>query len=120
VRLLADTNLTALAVRVLREQGHDVVHTAERAVDPGDAAILSEAHASARVLLTKDNDVGTLVFRDGIAHSGVLLIDDLGSAEEEAKLLVETLRVLGTELDASGFVRAGKWGTRLAAGGEDA
>jgi len=120
VRLLADTNVAASAVRVLRTQGHDIVHTAERAVDPGDAAIMSEAHASARVLLTKDNDIGALVFRDGMAHAGVLLFDDLGSAEDEATLLVENLRVWEKELGASGFVRAGKWGSRLAAGSDHA
>lgn len=120
MRLLADTNIASLAVGVLRTQGHDVLYTAERAVDPGDAAILSEAHGSARVLLTKDNDIGTLVFRDGMAHAGVLLIDDLGAPEEEAKLLVDTLRFWEKELGGGGFVRAGKWGSRCATGNDDA
>jgi hypothetical protein len=71
------------------------------------------------VLLTKDNDIGALVFRDGMAHAGVLLIDDLGSADEEATLLLEALRVWEAALQAGGFVRAGKWGSRLAADNDD-
>lgn len=115
MRLLADTNIVAMAVGALRAQGHDVEHIAERAVDPGDSAILREAFNSRRVLLSKDNDIGALVFKEGAAHAGVLLVDDLGSAEEETKLLVETLTVWRKELAANGFVRAGKWGSKLAA-----
>jgi hypothetical protein len=36
VRLLADTNIVAAAVRELRGAGHDVAFVGERAEDPGD------------------------------------------------------------------------------------
>ena len=78
MRFLADTNIVAMAVEALRSQRHDVVHIAERDVDPGDRAIMDEAHSSGRVLLTKDHDIGVLVFRDKVPHAGVALIDDLG------------------------------------------
>jgi predicted nuclease of predicted toxin-antitoxin system len=87
VRLLADTNIVSMAVEALRSRGHDLIYVAERDVDPGDPAILEEARASDRVLLTKDHDIGALVFRDRTAHAGVLLIDDLGSARDETSLV---------------------------------
>lgn len=114
MRLLADTNIVAAAVRMLSAAGHDVVFIGERDSDPGDAAIVAEALASNRVVLTKDHDVGTLVFRDRVAHAGVLLIDDLGSASSEAELLLRELKVWESVLVAGGFVRAGRWGSKVA------
>jgi hypothetical protein len=77
VRILADTNIVAQAVRSLRDGGHDVVYAAERTMDPGDEALLAEAVRENRVFLTKDHDVGTLVYRDLCPRRGVLLVDDL-------------------------------------------
>jgi predicted nuclease of predicted toxin-antitoxin system len=112
VRLLADTNITAHAVRALRDDGHDVDHVADRPTDPGDAALLAEAHSASRVLVTKDHDIGALVFRDGAPHAGVVLIDDLGDPAAEATLLLATLATFRAELDAGAFVRAGPDGAR--------
>ncbi|MBP6011198.1 MAG: DUF5615 family PIN-like protein [Alphaproteobacteria bacterium] len=113
MKLLADTNVVALAVSTLRSAGHDVQHVAERSVDPGDIAILAEAHAERRILVSKDTDIGTLVFRDGYPHAGVLLIDDLGSASAETTLLVALLSRWSSELTSGSFIRAGQWGSRV-------
>lgn len=102
----------AAAVIALRAAGHDIVYGAERASDPGDTALLAEAVTHRRVFITKDHDLGTLVFRDGAAHAGVLLIDDLGSAEEETALLQTTLAQTQDLLVAGAFVRARRNGWR--------
>ncbi len=115
MRLLADTNIVAAAVRELRGAGHDVAFVGERAEDPGDLLILEEAFDSRRVLLTKDHDIGALVFRDKRSHAGVLLIDDLGSARDEVDLLLRTLAAWSDVLVAGGFVRAGNWGSKRGA-----
>lgn len=107
MRLFADTNIVAPAVRALREAGHDVIYSAERPTDPGDEALLAEAAADGRVFLTKDHDIGALVHRDGQPHAGVLLLDDLGSAADETKLIVDTLNRVGVRLAAGAFLRAG-------------
>ena len=60
MRLFADTNIVALAVRALRDAGHDVIYSAERPVDPGDDALLAEAAAADRLFITKDHDTGAL------------------------------------------------------------
>jgi predicted nuclease of predicted toxin-antitoxin system len=53
VRLLADTNIVAQAVRSLRDAGHDVVYAAEFAVDPGDESLLAQAVRENRVFLER-------------------------------------------------------------------
>lgn len=112
MRIFADTNITAPAVQALRAAGHDVVYSAERAHDPGDADLLEEAAAEKRIFITKDHDIGALVFRDGAKHAGVLLIDDLGDAHEEAALLRSALSQIEAEAQTHGFYRAGSAGLR--------
>lgn len=72
MRLFADTNIVSMAVRALRGAGHDVIYSAERPADPGDDALLAEASATGRVLITKDHDFGALVHRDRRSHAGTV------------------------------------------------
>lgn len=106
MRLFADTYIVAPAVRALREAGHDVVYSAERPADPGDLALLAEAPAAGRVFITKDQDFGVLVHRDGRPHAGVLLLDDLGDAAAEVTLIARALDADGARLAAGAFLRA--------------
>lgn len=112
MRILPDTNIVAPAVRALRNAGHDVVYAAERASDPGDAALLAEAATEERIFISKDRDIGALVHRDKLPHRGVLLLDDLGDAGAEARLIVAVLASDGGQLAAGGFLRAGRNGIR--------
>jgi predicted nuclease of predicted toxin-antitoxin system len=112
VRILADTNIVAQAVRALRALGHDVLYVGERPVDPGDLALLIEAAAGGRVFVTKDRDIGALVHRDSLPHHGVLLLDDLGNASAESELIVAVLSSHRAQLAASAFLRAGVGGVR--------
>jgi len=91
VRFLADSNIVAQAVHAMRAAGHDVVYLGERPADPGDQALLAEAVAERRIILTKDHDIGVLVDRDRQPHCGVLLLDDLGDAAAESGLILATL-----------------------------
>lgn len=115
MRILADTNITAPAVQTLRAAGHDVLYAAERSIDPGDAALLQEASVERRVFLSKDHDIGTLVFRDAATHAGVMLIDDVGDAEQETSMILYLLESVEADLLAGMFVRGGPWGWRLGA-----
>ena len=58
MRFLADSNIAAQAVDAMRAAGHDVVYLGERTTDPGDQALLAEAVAEGRIILTKDHDIG--------------------------------------------------------------
>jgi predicted nuclease of predicted toxin-antitoxin system len=116
VRVLADSNIVAQAVQTMRKAGHDVVYVGERAVDPGDEALLAEAEAERRVFVTKDHDIGTLVFRDLKAHSGVLLVDDLGNAAAESRLILAALTSYRDRLSERAFLRANEAGIRESQG----
>jgi predicted nuclease of predicted toxin-antitoxin system len=112
VRILADTNIAAHAVRAMRDAGHDVVYVAERAADPGDEALLLEALSEERVLVTKDQDISALTHRDMYSHHGVLRIDDLGDPVAEARLILTTFASHHARLAAAAFLRVGKTGVR--------
>jgi predicted nuclease of predicted toxin-antitoxin system len=103
-----------MAVRVLRSVGHDVVHAAERDIDPGDNALLTEANFTNRIFLTKDHDIGALVHRDLQQHAGVLMRDDLGSADAETALILSILASHGDRLESGAFLRANESGIREA------
>jgi predicted nuclease of predicted toxin-antitoxin system len=74
VRFLADEGVDRQIVERLRLDGHQVAYVAE--ISPGimDEAVLVESRATASVLITADKDFGELVYRQGQASSGVLLI----------------------------------------------
>ena len=112
MRLLADPNIARATVPALRSDGHDVVWAGDRDRDPGDTALLAEAHADQRVFLTKDHDLGALVFRDRAAHAGVLLIDELYQPDAEAALVGDVLRLQGEKVEASAFLRGSLTGVR--------
>jgi predicted nuclease of predicted toxin-antitoxin system len=114
VRVLADSNIVALAVRAMRGAGHDVVYVAERAADPGDDALLAEAAEAGRSFITKDHDLGALVHRDMRNHCGVVLLDDLGDAAAESALILTTLSSYSVRLAARAFLRVSETSVREA------
>jgi predicted nuclease of predicted toxin-antitoxin system len=114
VRILADSNIVAQAVSTMRAAGHDVVYAGERAMDPGDAALLAEAVADDRVFLTKDHDIGALIHRDLHSHRGVVLLDDLGDPTAEAELALAVFSAHQARLVQFSFLRAGAAGVREA------
>jgi predicted nuclease of predicted toxin-antitoxin system len=112
VRLLADSNIVAQAVRAIRTAGRDVVYVGERTTDPGDRALLTEAVTDRRVFLTKDHDIGALVHRDGQPHAVLLLVDDLGDARAETRMILAAIASHQHRLAAGAFLRATVIGTR--------
>ncbi len=112
MRFAADSNIVAQAVRALRALGHDVAYAAERATDPGDEALLADAHVEGRVFLTKDQDIGTLVHRDARPYAGVLLLDNLGDAAAEMDMILDALSTHGDRLGAGAFLRVTESGVR--------
>lgn len=74
MKILANENVPADAVDLLRAHGHDVLWV--RADFPGaaDDVVLARAQSERRVLITFDKDFGELVFAKGrAASSGVIL-----------------------------------------------
>ena len=75
MNLPADENIPASLVRVLRQDGHDIVEI--RTVSPGlpDQGVMQSAHRDNRIILTFDKDFGELAIRDRITPGpGIILL----------------------------------------------
>lgn len=73
-RFLADENLEAGIIRALREAGHDVLAVAEEKPRTPDEDILAAARRHKRVLVTNDKDFAELMFLQGRASEGIILL----------------------------------------------
>jgi len=63
MRLLADQDVYASTVRLLRDLGHDVTTAAETGLSRAtDVELLQVAQEEHRLLVTRDRDFGALVF----------------------------------------------------------
>jgi len=79
---VADESVDQPIVAVLRQNGHHVTYVAEHSPSISDDEVLTAANSQAAVLLTADKDFGEMIFRQGRAHAGVVLIrlSGLGAA----------------------------------------
>ncbi len=87
MKLLADAHISREMVAFLRDQGHDLMHVADIRPRMTDAEILRLARDDLRVVLTADKDFGGLVFRQGLASAGVVLIRFTVPSERERMAL---------------------------------
>lgn len=74
MRYYADECLDRQIVSSLRAAGADVTEAAALAKGAADADVLASGSADDRVILTEDKGFGALVYRDGRASAGVVLI----------------------------------------------
>jgi predicted nuclease of predicted toxin-antitoxin system len=74
MKFLADMGISPMAVKYLRDSGHDAVHLHEENLDRmSDAAILEKARQEARVVLTSDLDFSDLVAASGTKLPSVVI-----------------------------------------------
>ena len=81
--MLADENVDGSVVDALRRDGHEVAYVAEFAPGIADDEVLQRANALGALLVTADKDFGEMVFRQGLVHSGVILLRLAGLAPDE-------------------------------------
>lgn len=112
MKLLADESVDSQIVDGLRLDGHDVTYVAEIEPSLSDDLVLDRANAAGSLLLTADKDFGELVFRQGLVHSGVVLLRMAGlSPERKTTFVSAALRDHGEEMKqafsvvSAGFVR---------------
>ncbi len=96
----------------LRALGHDVSWVGEWPRDLGDDAILARADAEHRVLVTLDEDFGTLAVLHRRPHVGIIRIVEQ-SVLMHAELCDRTVRDHATQLAAGGIVVVSGSKTRL-------
>ena len=75
----------------LRSEGHDVFDAGDLERDPDDAALLEQAAAEGRILITLDNDFGELLFVRRAPHAGVIRLPDL-PVNQRIILMAEVIR----------------------------
>ena len=99
MNLVGDESVERPVVERLRLDGHDVVYVAELAPSIVDEEVLRQANARGAVLVTADKDFGALVFRQGLVHSGVVLLRLAGLANAtRAEIVAEVCRLHAAEL----------------------
>ena len=77
MRFLTDRCAGRRLAEWLRNNGHDVVEAQNLGPDPGDRAILEQAGADDRVLITMDKDFGELIYLRRVSHAGLILLPDV-------------------------------------------
>lgn len=75
MKYLADENLGIKVVKLLRNLGVDIVSVADLAsFGIKDPKVFSLASKEDRILITLDRDFGELVFKQKLAHTGVIFL----------------------------------------------
>lgn len=97
--LLADESCDGRVARALRDAGHDVQMASIDLRGESDHHIMEAAAVEGRVVITEDLDFGKLVFVEGRATAGIILVrwpaDD---REGIARRLVDVVAGLGAQL----------------------
>ena len=88
MNILADESVDVQIVKRLRADGYSVQFVAELSPGINDEAVLGKSREANSVLLTADKDFGELIFRQGLIHSGVMLIRLAGVVPEKKADLV--------------------------------
>jgi len=94
MRLRADENVPLPVATGLREDGHDVDWVGADTPGIDDGTVLQRAEDEKRILLTFDEDFGTLTFRTPVSSPVGILLFRLPSLpkDELVQFVVETVR----------------------------
>ena len=102
MNLMADECVDRQIVDYLRNEGHEVIYTAEVSPSISDDALLERANQKEALLVTSDKDFGELVFRQNCISSGVLLLRLAGLSQiEKARIISSVIRNHSKELPQS-------------------
>lgn len=99
MKLLANENIPARALDLLRRQGVDIVSVLTIAAGLNDPDVLRVAKEQQRILVTFDKDFGDLAFRRGIETRGVILLRFTPSSPEHIARKMSALLDSATELE---------------------
>ena len=113
---VADESVDRPIYERLRRDGHSVVAIVERLPGAADPEVLQLATQLKAVLVTADTDFGELVFRQGQAMAGVLLVRLPGlSSEQKAEIVSAAVQAHGNEM-AGAFSVASPGAVRIRQG----
>ncbi len=105
MRLLLDSSIWPRTADALRRMGYDIVWVGDWSQDPGDRAILGEAHRDGRIRVTHDKDFGELAVRHAVPHSGIVRLVEM-PVVQQASLCELVLERHADELHAGAVITA--------------
>jgi len=92
LKLLADECIEASIVRTLRSKGFVIDYISEMMPGASDIEVLAVALREKAILLTSDKDFGEIVYRQGRATNGVILLRLHGMTRAaKAEIILKTL-----------------------------
>ncbi len=74
MNLLADESVDKSIVVRLRQDGYNVWYVTEISPSITDDMVLQQANDQQSLLITADKDFGEMVYRQGLVHTGVVLL----------------------------------------------
>jgi predicted nuclease of predicted toxin-antitoxin system len=94
MKFLADENLPASSVKILRQAGLDIASIGEDNPSVKDEEVIDISNKENRIIITFDSDYGELVFHQGHKITAGVIFLRLGDflPEEPAKLLLDMLK----------------------------
>jgi predicted nuclease of predicted toxin-antitoxin system len=99
MRIVADESVERQISDALRDEGHDVYAITDETPSIPDEDVLAVANDRQALLITADKDFGELVFRQGLAHHGILLCRLEGqSPEDKADIVQSVFRLYGPDM----------------------
>lgn len=102
MQLLANENIPGATVRLLRQDGHDVISISESSPGISDEQVLQIAHQQQRIIVTFDSDYGELVYKRRLpVPAGVIYLRFLPQGAEQAAHIIAKL--LANRLPLQGF-----------------
>ncbi|MCI0589832.1 MAG: DUF5615 family PIN-like protein [Planctomycetes bacterium] len=82
MKVLLDACVGGGVRAALVQAGHEAVWAGDWKEDPGDEAMLAQAHREGRVLVTLDKDFGELAIVRRKEHGGIVRLVNLSSSEQ--------------------------------------
>lgn len=91
MRFLIDENLSKKLARFLNQLGYPTLRV--RTINPGidDYQVLELALSKVSILITSDKDFGELVFKEKLAHCGVILLRLQDETPDNTIRVIQTL-----------------------------
>ena len=97
MRFLVDESTGPVVANWLIEKGHDVLSVYEGLRGKPDEEVLERGVEERRIVITNDKDFGEMIYREGHAHQGVILLR-LGD-ERSANKIAALERLLADHAD---------------------
>ena len=116
MKFLADENVDAPIVHLLRQNGYEISYILEDNPSISDDAVLLIAVENDSILITQDKDFGELVYLQKKVHAGILLLRLTGlKPARKAEIVLSVIQEHEQELYKSftiiqqGMVKIRKW-----------